>query len=89
MNDTYIPNRAMLIYAHPDDIEDLALGLDYCIEHRDTLGANGRELARRWTWPKAVEQVAKVYRLAMESDNTNSPKKINEDTYLEEIENAS
>jgi glycosyltransferase involved in cell wall biosynthesis len=51
--------------AQPDDIEDLATGLDYCIKHRDTLGANGRELAKKWDWPSAVEKVAEVYKLAV------------------------
>jgi glycosyltransferase involved in cell wall biosynthesis len=52
--------------AHPDDIEDLAMGLDYCIEHRDVLGANGREMAKKWDWPSAVEKMAEVYKLAMQ-----------------------
>lgn len=54
--------------AKPNDIYDLAEGLDYCMQHRDMLGANGREMAKRWNWPDAVEKVAGVYRLAMQSD---------------------
>lgn len=52
----------------PNDIYNLAEGLDYCIQHRDMLGANGREMAKRYTWPSAVAKVAEVYRLAMQSD---------------------
>ena len=48
--------------AKADDIDDLAEGLAYCIRHRDILGANGRELARKWTWETACEKVAEVYR---------------------------
>jgi glycosyltransferase involved in cell wall biosynthesis len=51
--------------AAPGDYDDLAEGLNYCIEHRVTLGENGREMARRWTWETACEQVAHVYDLAL------------------------
>jgi hypothetical protein len=32
--------------ARPDDVKDLAQGLQYCLEHGDTLGGNGRELSK-------------------------------------------
>lgn len=54
--------------AKPNDIEDLANGLDYCIRYRKTLGDNSREMAKRWNWPDAVKLVADVYKLAMQSD---------------------
>lgn len=47
--------------AKPGNTEDLANGLDYCLAHHTTLGENGRELARAWTWKAAVEKVATVY----------------------------
>lgn len=47
--------------AQPGDVEDLAEGLAYCLAHRDTLGANARELAKEWTWKHACEMVAQVY----------------------------
>ncbi len=50
--------------AQPGNYEDLANGLDYCLEHRATLGANGREMARAYTWRSICEQVARVYELA-------------------------
>lgn len=48
--------------ARPRDYDDLAAGLDYCLSHRKILGANGREIAKKWTWEAAVCQVAEVYR---------------------------
>lgn len=50
--------------ARPGNLEDLAQGLDYCLKHRKTLGANGREMAKRFTWEAVCSQVADVYRLA-------------------------
>lgn len=50
--------------AQPENYQDLAQGLAYCLKHRATLGANGREMARRWTWEAACERVAEVYRKA-------------------------
>jgi glycosyltransferase involved in cell wall biosynthesis len=50
--------------AQPGNYEDLANGLDYCLEHKATLGANGREMAKGYTWRKVCEQVARVYELA-------------------------
>src|SRR5512139_2789122 len=47
--------------ARPGDIDDLADGLNYCLKHRDQLGANGREMARAFTWEKVAEQVAGIY----------------------------
>lgn len=54
--------------ARPNDIQDLAEGLDYCMRYRSVLGDNAREMSKQWSWPRAVEQVANVYRLAMASD---------------------
>lgn len=51
--------------AQPGNYDDLAEGLNYCVEHRLTLGLNGRELAKTWGWPSVCEQVAEVYRLAI------------------------
>lgn len=46
--------------------DDLAEGLNYCLKHGKILGVNGRELAKKWTWEKACEQVANIYRLALQ-----------------------
>ena len=54
--------------AKPGDFDDLAEGLAFCLRYRDTLGENGREAARGYSWRDAVEQVAGVYRLALEPE---------------------
>jgi len=46
------------------DFDDLVEGLIYCLEHQKTLGDNGRQIAKEWTWLKQIEKVADVYRLA-------------------------
>jgi hypothetical protein len=51
--------------AQPGNIDDLAQGLAWCLEHRSRLSDNAREAARAWTWEAACEQVAKVYEQAM------------------------
>lgn len=43
------------------DYDDLARGLEYCLKHRDVLGANGRELAKQFTWQKVMEQLYEIY----------------------------
>lgn len=50
--------------AEPGNLDDLAMGLNYCMQHRDVLGENGREMAREWSWEKVCEKIAGVYRLA-------------------------
>jgi glycosyltransferase involved in cell wall biosynthesis len=35
--------------AKPGNIEDLAEGLTYCLQHRSVLGANGQELVKQWS----------------------------------------
>jgi len=54
--------------AEPGNMVDLENGLRYCLEHRDVLGKNSRELAKRFTWEKVCEKVAEVYKLAMVSE---------------------
>lgn len=50
--------------ARPGDIDDLLTGLRYCQEHRDVLGANGRDLAKMHTWENVAEQLARVFEIA-------------------------
>lgn len=52
--------------AEPGNEDDLIEGLAYCLQYRDVLGANGREIARAFTWERVMEKVAGVYRMAME-----------------------
>lgn len=54
--------------AAPGDVEDLIEGLAYCLEHREVLGDNGRELAKRWTWEASCERVARIYELALRDE---------------------
>lgn len=55
--------------ARPGDYDDLAKGLEYCLKHRDTLGANGREMAKRFTWQRVAEQLAGIYAETMAKYN--------------------
>jgi len=52
------------------DYDDLSDGLDYCLRNREMLGANGREMAKAWTWPKAMEKLVKVFELANRPDES-------------------
>lgn len=54
--------------ARPGDYDDLAGGLQYCRAHAATLGDNGREMAKVWTWQRVAEQVAGIYRSVLEPD---------------------
>ncbi len=54
--------------ADPDNYEDLNVGLEYCIKHRETLGENGRQRAKEFSWEKAVEKVYATYQRAAEPD---------------------
>lgn len=50
--------------AQPGNYEDLANGLEYCFAHQRTLGDNGRDMAKSYTWREVCEQVARVYEIA-------------------------
>jgi len=45
----------------PGDIDGLIEGLAYCLKHRETLGANAREVARLFTWQGVAASIAEVY----------------------------
>jgi hypothetical protein len=47
--------------ARPGDVKDLAQGLQYCMDNADTLGNNGREIAKQFSWGLAAEHVYKIY----------------------------
>lgn len=55
--------------AKPGDFDSLAEGLRYCITHRETLGRNGMEIVRAYTWEKACELVVGVYTLALKNND--------------------
>ena len=48
--------------AVPGDYDDLARGLEYCLEHREVLGANGRDVAKAYTWENAAAKLMRVIR---------------------------
>lgn len=56
--------------ASPGNWEDLAQGLAYCLEHRKTLGENGRLRAKNWTWEKACERAYAAWEFAIKTPDT-------------------
>ena len=54
--------------AEPGNEDDLVEGLAYCLKHRKTLGDNGREMVKAYTWEAVVEKVASVYQDALEDE---------------------
>jgi len=54
--------------AKPGDDDDLIEGLEYCLKHRKTLGENGHEIAKTFTWESVMEKVAHVYQMALEEE---------------------
>lgn len=52
--------------ARPGDYDDLSVGLAYCLKHRDTLGKNGAELVKKFTWDKSLKIVRDAYEYALE-----------------------
>jgi len=69
--------------ARVGDYGDLMEGLHYCLQHRAVLGANGVEVAKLWTWEKAVEKLGDIYRYAMVSQDKGSvPMTIDSSLYL-------
>jgi glycosyltransferase involved in cell wall biosynthesis len=52
--------------ATPGDLDDLTRGLEYCLEHAETLGHNGRMLAdREFNWDDIALRCAQIYQSAM------------------------
>lgn len=47
--------------ARPNDYEDLAVGLEYCMKYKNVLGENAREIARQFTWDRSMEALLRVY----------------------------
>lgn len=47
--------------AHPGDYDDLAVGLDYCLKHRQVLGRNAARAARDYTWESTCKLVSLQY----------------------------
>lgn len=51
--------------AYPNNYDDLADGLRYCVKFRKILGANAIETARDWGWEKPAELVAGAFKDAV------------------------
>lgn len=54
--------------AVPNDYDDLAAGLDFCLRNRKILGENSREIAKGWTWKDAVSILYHVFEWASKSE---------------------
>lgn len=48
------------------NLEDMARGIEWTLEHRDILSKNARKLAGLYTWDRAVKELRKVLDLTME-----------------------
>lgn len=47
--------------ATPGNYDELAEGLAYCLKHRQTLGANGREMVKKFTWERVAQLLRGIY----------------------------
>jgi hypothetical protein len=63
-----VPHGVVGYGARPGDEADLLAGLHYCLKYAKTLGANGRELVKQYSWATACEQVTQVYCQALEPE---------------------
>jgi glycosyltransferase involved in cell wall biosynthesis len=52
--------------ARPGDMLSLANGLDYCMEHYATLGANSRYFAEQYSWHHVMTQLVSIYDIALD-----------------------
>jgi glycosyltransferase involved in cell wall biosynthesis len=54
--------------AEPGNMEDMAAGLAYCLEHRDRLGKAGRQhVLERYQWPQVVGGYYEAYQQAIKA----------------------
>ena len=69
--------------ARPGDYDDLAVGLDYCIQHRAILSDNCKIAVKKWGWDQPARIIASVFEDALEKWNDNQrPLKIDPAVYL-------
>lgn len=57
----------------PGDLAGLEEGIRWGLTHRDVIAAAAREKAERFTWAKAAQQYAAVYRAAVEARQRTGP----------------
>lgn len=51
--------------AQPGNVDDLANGLKYCLQYRDTLSKNASIISKSYTWDVACQKLAVVYQDVM------------------------
>ncbi len=54
--------------AEPGNIEDLKMGLLFCLKNKDNLGHNSKILARKWKWENVMPKLFEVYSMAMKKE---------------------
>lgn len=60
----------------PGDFEGLRAGLDYCLQHRKTLGDNARQFAKLYNWRNTAALLAKTYIQTYERNRTPADPKV-------------
>ena len=55
--------------AQPNNYDDLADGLEWCLKYREDLSFNAREAAKGWSWEATGELVANAYHAAMKKED--------------------
>lgn len=72
--------------AKPGDYEDLAKGLQYCLDYLEVLSRNARETAKEWGWEKPIKKLVGVYEETLkEYQFLQRPTRINQELYTQKI----
>lgn len=74
--------------AVPRNVDDLAQGLDWCLQHRQELGVNARESVKKWTWEAACQKLTSVYEKAMQVEPPTVAVVIPSYKYAEKVSHA-
>lgn len=74
--------------ARVNDMQDLNRGLHYCLKYRSQLGANGREMVKKYTWEKSVAIIRNVFEKAMVPDDYSVTVVIPSHNYAHMLERA-
>lgn len=67
--------------AEPGDMNGLYEGLQYCLKHRDRLGANARERAKDFPWQNTAKRFSEVFHDAWTMKQDIRPHRIDESLY--------
>ncbi len=60
-NSDIVEHKVTGYLVKPGNIDGLVEGLEYCLQHREELGAAAKEAARAYTWDKVARQFAAIY----------------------------